>query len=111
MAPHLTAAELDYMKNLHEKCKNPVEIHESKGLPRYAGQTWCGRHVHQKYIDNGAVAVRHIGEGIARTRKIYKTCRCISIVASLHTCRVRVCKNWGLRCLARLAGGRWFKRL
>ena len=61
--------------------------------------------------DKGAVAVRHIAEGIARTRKIYKTCRCISIVASLHACRVRVCKNCGFRCLARLAGGRWFKRL
>ena len=27
MAPHLTAAEQDYMQNLHEKGKTPVEVH------------------------------------------------------------------------------------
>ena len=27
MAPHLTAAELDYMQNLHEKGKTPMEVH------------------------------------------------------------------------------------
>ena len=27
MAPHLTAAEMDYMQNLHEKGKTPVEVH------------------------------------------------------------------------------------
>ena len=136
MAPHLTAAELDYMQDLHEKGRTPVEVHallaacREKKKQKAPHLTKVRKALKGQTYRRAAVETRGRKKSLSRhmvlkmdaTRK--KLLKRKQGLAEVHWADVvraapalKVHRSTAKRAFhrkgipARLAGGRWFKRL